>query len=333
MSAIELTLLISAGFVLVAFGLWLMTKIVLKLPRIAWRLFKVGLLLVIVGAPIFVFLVSPLLISFLLTRAGTRPSDAILMDTPASYGVDYRDVEFPSRDGLALRGWLTQGAPDKPTIIACHGLFRSRQELLERSCRLSREGFSVLLFDFRSHGRSDEAPISLGLMESLDVLGAYDFLNQTQEGRQVVLMGVSMGAVAALHAARDLQSDLRAVVADSPFLSLQNTMTHHTKLFFGLPSFPFTDLFVWNLARINSYQAEDLDTLEAVKGLENVPILILHGREDRRIPLATAQTLYQSIPAEIKKMVDFPGARHGAAYRTDPEGYLAEVVEFLGERP
>ena len=330
MSAIELTLLISAGFVLVAFGLWLVAKVVRKLPGIAWRIFKGGLLFVVVGVPIFIFLVSPLLISFLLTRAGTRPSDEVLIDTPASYGVDYRDVEFPSRDGLALRGWLTEGAPDKPTIIACHGLFRSRQELLERSCRLSQEGFPVLLFDFRGHGKSDEGSISLGLLESLDVLGAYDFLNQTQEGQQVVLMGVSMGAVAALHAAGDLQPDLRAVIADSPFLSLRDTMTHHTKLFFGLPSFPFTDLFVWNLARINGYQAEDLDTLEAVKGLGNVPILMLHGRDDRRIPLSTAQTIFQTIPSEQKKMVDFPGARHGAAYRTDPEGYLTEVVEFLG---
>jgi pimeloyl-ACP methyl ester carboxylesterase len=329
MSAIEWTLLISAGCALMPFGLWLVTKIIVRLPGVAWKLFKGALISLLLGVPTFIFLVSPLLFSFLVTRATTRPADAVLMDTPASYEVDYIDVEFPSHDGLTLRGWLTEGAKSKPTLIACHGLFRNRQELLERSSRLSKEGFSVLLFDFRSHGKSEEASISLGLLESLDVLGAYEFLRQTHGREQVVLMGVSMGAVATLHAAGRVRPDLEAIVVDSPFLSLQDTLVHHTKLFFGLPSFPFADIFVWNMARINGYEAEDLDTLQTVRGLKNVPILMLHGQDDRRIPLPTAQTLFQAIPSESKKLVIFPGAGHGAAYRSDPEWYLAEVVEFL----
>ena len=331
MSSIELILLISCGCAFVVFGLWLVTRALLKLPGIAWRLFKGALISLVVGVPVFIFLFSPLAISFLVTRATTRPSDQLLMDTPASYGVEYRDVEFSSRDGLTLGGWLTEGAKSKPTIIACHGLFRSRKELLERSCRLAEEGFSVLLFDFRSHGKSDKASISLGLLESQDVLGAYDFLKQTEGRQHIVLMGVSMGAVAALHAADQLQPDLQALLVDSPFLNLQDTMTHHAKLFFGLPSFPFVDLFVWNMARINGHEAEDLDTIEAVKGLKDVPILMLHGQNDRRIPLSTAQTIFQGIPSEQKKLVVFQGASHGAAYRSDPEKYLAEVVEFLGK--
>ena len=332
MSAIEWTLLISAGIALVPFGLWLVTKILVRLPGIAWKIFKGALISLVLGVPIFIFLISPLLTSFLVTRATTRPSDMALMDTPARYEVEYRDVEFPSHDGLTLRGWLTEGAGSKPTIIACHGLFRSRQELLERSCRLSQEGYSVLLFDFRGHGESDEASISLGLLESLDVLAAYDFLKQTHGRQDMVLMGVSMGAVATLHAAGRVRPDLEAVVVDSPFLSLQDTIAHHTKLFLGLPSFPFADLFVWNMARINGYESGDLNTLEAVSGLENVPTLMLHGQDDRRIPLSTAQTLFKAIPSVNKKMVVFPATGHGGAYRLDPERYLAEMVEFLDKR-
>ena len=330
MSAIELTLLISAGCTLMAFELWWVKRILLRLPGTAWKIFKGAVISLVLGVPILIFVVSPLLISFLVTRATTRPSDGVLTDTPASYGMDYKDVEFPSRDGLTLRSWVMEGAKSKPTIIACHGLFRNRQEFLERSCHLSKEGFSVLLFDFRRHGKSDQASISLGLLESLDVLGAYDFLKLSQGTRKFALMGVSMGAVAAIQAAGDIQPDLQAIIADSPFLSLQDTMAHHTRLFFGLPSFPFADFFVWNLARINGYDAEDLDTLEAVRDLENLPILMLQGEDDRRIPLSTAQTIFQEIPSLKKKLVVFPGAVHGAAYRSDPQLYLAEVVEFPG---
>ena len=252
-----------------------------------------------------------------------------MTDTPAHYGQDFVDVEFPSRDGLTLRGWLMEGEETKPTLIFGHGLFRSRREGLERGAALNKRGFSVLLFDFRNHGESGEKLTSLGFLERLDVLGAYDFLKEKKGKQQFVLLGVSMGAVAVIHAAGDFHQNVVAIIADSPFQSLNTTIAHHTRML-SLPAFPFAQVFVWNFTRITQYTAEDLNTLEAVRGLEEIPILLIYGKEDRRMPPPGRKNILDAIPSAKKKLVLFEDASHGAAYRVNPELYVDTVVEFLG---
>ncbi len=144
-------------------------------------------------------------------------------------------------------------------------------------------------------------------------------------------MGISMGAVAAIHAAGDFQQDLEAVIADSPFRSLNETISHHTETMLALPSFPFADLFVWNFTRMNRYQAEDLNTLEALQGLGAIPVLLMYGREDSRVPASAAQEIFEAIPSGKKKIVFFEDATHGAAYRMSQDLYLNTISEFLGE--
>ena len=228
-----------------------------------------------------------------------------------------------------LRGWWMEGEEAKATLIFGHGLFRSRREGLERGSVLNKSGFSVLLFDFRNHGKSDPTSTSLGFVERLDVLGAYDFLKEKRERRRFVLLGVSMGAVAVIHAAGDFQQDLEAIIADSPFQSLNETVAHHAGML-NLPSFPFANLFIWNLTRIAQYEAEDLNTLEALRRLDEIPVLLIYGKEDRRLPPSGIQNIFDAIPSAKKELVVFENTTHGAAYRVNPTLYLNTVLEFLG---
>ena len=323
-------LIISLIFALGGCLVWLAAR-VLKIRRSGWKIFKGTLFSLLIFLPVFVFLISPLIVSYLVVNASTRPQDQASTDSPGSYGNDFSDVEFSNRDGLTLRGWLMEGEEIKPTIILCHGLFRNRREVLERGCALNRQGYSVLLFDFRNHGQSDRKNVSLGFKEQLDVLGAYHFLKKTRtrKGERFVLMGVSMGAVAAIHAASNCWQDLDAIIADSPFQSLQETVSHHANLFLHLPSFPFVNLFVWNLTRINGFKAGDLDTVQALKRIDNSPILLMYGKDDRRMPPTAAGRMFEAIPHRNKKIMFFEGATHGAAYRSHRDLYLKTVLDFL----
>ncbi len=327
MAILVVSLLISLVFALGGGLVWLAARVA-RFRSAGWKIFKGTLLSLLLFLPVFIFLITPVLLSYWVSSFGTRPPERLLTDTPAHYGQDFSDVEFPSRDGLMLRGWLMEGEETKPTLILGHGLFRSRREGLERGAALNKRGFSVLLFDFRNHGESEEKSTSLGFLERLDVLGAYDFLREKKGKQRFVLLGVSMGAVAVIHAAGDFQQDLEAIIADSPFQSLNKTIAHHTRML-ALPAFPFAPVFVWNLTRITQYTAEDLNTLEAVQGLEEVPILLIYGKEDRRMPPSGGQNILDAIPSARKKLVLFEDASHGAAYRINPELYLDTVVEFL----
>lgn len=328
MIVISISLILAFLFAAAGGLVWSLARF-LKIISKGLKIFKITLLAFFLFLPVFIFLISPLLVSWLVVTASTRPQDRLAVETPLDYGRKFTDVEFTSTDGVVLRGWWMRGDEDRPTVIGGHGLFRSRREVLERSCKFNEEGYPVLIFDFRNHGQSDDEKVSLGLKERLDFLGAYEFLKQTKGKKRFVFMGVSMGAVAAIHAAVDCQQDLDGVIADSPFQNLKETVAQHTGLLLNLPSFPFVDVFVWNLARTNGISADDLDTVKAFERVPGLATLLIYGGEDRRMPPATARRIFDSITDPKKRLVIFESARHGAAYRSNPKRYMKASLDFL----
>ena len=108
--------------------------------------------------------------------------------TPASLGLQYKDITFPSRyDHLQLKGWFIPGVlPNghltaQRAIIMVHGDVSNRVDngvgILSLSGDLAHQGFAVLTFDLRGNGQSPAAPRSLGQYEQRDVMGAVDFLH------------------------------------------------------------------------------------------------------------------------------------------------------------
>ena len=279
--------------------------------------------------PVFLFLVLPVVFSHLVAYASSRPQDRVLSDTPDTFGCQYTPVEFSSRDGLLLKGWLIKGSPSESPIIFSHGLFRNRQEILRRACKLNQQGYPVLVFDLRSHGESQRKTISLGYHERQDVLGAGDFVREHLGKERVVVAGVSMGAVASIFAASDSADSIEAVIADSPFDTLKATVGRHTELFLNLPARPFSDMFIWNLEREAEFQADRLNTMSSFAGLQKMPVLLLYGKSDQRMTRDVAKDLYEAIPHSHKELVFFQGAGHGGAFDSAPEKYVKCIVDFL----
>jgi hypothetical protein len=117
--------------------------------------------------------------------------------------------------------------------------------MLSRAMAAAKAGYGSLLYDSRSHGTSGKSIVSLGYYEKNDVLGAIRFIenrcHDCDVPPKIVLMGISMGAVATLEARRVQRlfcSDSRLSVS-----SLKET-TDHAWLF-SLPRYPFAPLFVW----------------------------------------------------------------------------------------
>src|SRR4051794_2500879 len=74
------------------------------------------------------------------------------------------DVSFPTTEGLNLHAWFipaqghAPGAGPAPAILHVHGNAGNIADHAGFSAFLPREGFSVLLFDYRGYGRSDLSP-------------------------------------------------------------------------------------------------------------------------------------------------------------------------------
>lgn len=279
---------------------------------------------------LFVCVVLPFMLSFLITKAGTRPGERDRTDTPAAQGATFENVTFTSSDGNQLSGWYLPSRDKRVTIIMTHGMFRSRYEMLERGVALWREGYGVLLYDLRRHGQSRAEFSTIGFNERHDVTAALTFMRERAPENKIVLMGVSMGAAATLLAAAE-NTGLMAVVAESSFLSFSDTVRHHVQLA-KLPAFPFAPLLIRFTAWRMNFNPADFDLLQAVKKIE-CPILFIGGTSDRRMPNASVlEPLFAAARNPLKQKFIVEGAEHGHAFDKDQRSrveYINAFTNFL----
>ncbi|MBI4851794.1 MAG: MFS transporter [Acidobacteria bacterium] len=288
----------------------------------------------VVSLVLIIVIALPWLLSFFVTKTLTRPDERIRKDTPLEQGVDYKDVEFQSIDGNKLLGWYLPARTEKITFVMTHGMFRSRYEMLDRSIDLWKKGYGVLLYDLRRHGKSVAEFSTLGFYEHNDVIAAVKFAYKQAPENKIVLMGVSMGAAATLLASKELANspdyskEIIAVVAESSFLSLKDTIYHHCKRA-KIPQIPFalvlTNLIAWRM----NFFVNDFDLLNTVKKIP-YPILFIGGTNDSRMPNETVlEPLYQVSSNDKKSKYIVKGATHGRAYETEQEIYIKTLVDFL----
>ncbi len=140
--------------------------------------------------------------------------------TPVS---EATEIEFPTTNGLTLRGSLYAHADRSPRglIVFGHEFLGSHWSALSYCRGLWEAGFDILAFDFRNQGTSDSLEAYRPLhwvtqYEVEDFLSAVSFARSREEYRDVPLgaYGISKGGAAALLAtARN--PEIRCVVSDS----------------------------------------------------------------------------------------------------------------------
>jgi fermentation-respiration switch protein FrsA (DUF1100 family) len=295
-----------------------------------WRITRRVLIILGVLVALFFFGFVPWFFTNLLTHGRYHYPDPNDGKTPASYGLNFRWVEFPSTDGIPLKGWYVPApSPARGTIIYCHGLNRTRVEMLPMAAFGNSLGYDGLLFDLRHSGQSGGNITTLGYQERYDVLGAVRYaLAEQKAARPVVAWGVSMGAVAALMAAADSR-EIAGVISDSAFLSFSDTAKHHLKLFLHLPAFPIAyEVMYWTAWR-GGFRVGDLDLEKAVEHINPRPMLFVGVEGDRRMPPSIAKTLYAHSMGRGSKILILPGHRHGEGFNQAREPYEKAVKEFL----
>ncbi len=284
-------------------------------------------------AVLVVLVVGPPLMAWSLIHAGTRPPDRKLKDNPAEFQVQYEDVVFDAKDKVRLSGWFIPPTGRNVIIISSHGLFRNRVEVLPRTMALTKAGYGALLYDSRSHGTSDKAIVSLGYYEKNDVLGAIQYIERryqdAAEKPKIVLMGVSMGAVATLEAAAETK-DYSALILDSPFSSLRDTVIDHSWLFLKMPRYLFPPIFLFWFQQLAKFDPSRVDSHKALQRVQPVPILIITSEGDIRIRPGVAESLYAEARSPVKKLEVFgKDVPHGAAARIHPNAYTKLILDFL----
>ena len=273
--------------------------------------------------------------------------------TPASLGLRFANVSFPSRDDhISLKGWLIPGVlPDgrltvDRVIVVVHGTRTNREDpgahLLELTVALARNGLGVLSFDMRGMGESPPAPLSMGNLEQRDVLGAVDFLRSGTPpfpdlGRPRIIggLGISMGASTLLLAAA-IERGIRAMVSDSAYAEivpiLEREIAKRSVAPIGrVPGVLAPSALV--MARL--FYGVDFFAARPVATIARIaprPILLIHGTADDYVPISNFRELNAaatSAPGAHVTTWIVPNARHAQAFKKTGAEYVTRVVAFF----
>lgn len=255
----------------------------------------------------------------------------IVLDiTPADYGVtNYENVEFVTQDNLTIRGWyIAPNRDDGATIIFLHGHGGHLRDLMPEAKFFTDMGYGAILFDLRGHGTSDDAPVTMGINEVMDVQAAFDFLLTQAEvnPERIALYGNSMGAAVALLSAEQI-SAIRVVIADAPYSNIYNALVDGIPQQTGIPALFFPDIIIGISTYLSGSDFYLASPLDAIANLQQ-PVLFIHGTNDGQIPYSHSQALYDAAN-EPKQFYLVDGAGHTNNYEYDVTHYEAIVIPFL----
>ena len=252
--------------------------------------------------------------------------------SPDRFGVtDWEDITFETEDGLTISGWFFPPAADSngATVILVHGLGGNRDGMLTQAAVLSQYGYGALLYDMRNHGSSEGNITTFGHYEQLDVMAAFDWLRTRPEVNmeRVALLGESMGGASVIHAAVNLP-DVKAIIVQSAFSSIEDNVDEGVQRFTGLPSFPFGPLVIFFSEQETRVSMRDLRPVDDIARLAPRPVLIMHGRNDDMIDVENSYRLYEAAN-EPRELYIVEAGWHGGLLAADPEGVEEQLVTFL----
>lgn len=237
-------------------------------------------------------------------------------------------VSIRSHDGLMLQGRYYHCRDGAPLDICFHGY---RGTAIRDMCGIIRLfddlKHNVLLVDQRAHGGSQGHAISFGINERWDCL---DWVNYTRtrygEDVPILLCGVSMGAATVLMASDlDFGGSVRGILADSPYSSPREIIQKVCRDL-HLPAgllWPLIDLSARLWGR---FSLTELTAAEAV-GRSGLPVLILHGEDDRFVPHQMSAAIAQARP-DVRRHT-FPGAAHAFSNIVDTPRYERIAKDFI----
>ncbi|RMF53574.1 MAG: alpha/beta hydrolase [Bacteroidetes bacterium] len=229
--------------------------------------------------------------------------------SPDEHGLTWEDVFFETTDGERLHGWWLPARKARGTLLFFHGVRGNLSWRLPFLTRWHSLGFHVFAFDYRGFGKSTGTPSEAGLYR--DARAAWHYLTHARglAPSDIVVLGRSLGGGPATWLVERVRP--RALVLEATFTSVPDVAALH---------------YPWLPAR---YLARNrFDNLARMPRLD-VPVLVIHSRDDQVVPFAHGQALYEAA-REPKAFLEIRGS-HADAFDVSREAYVRGVESFLAD--
>jgi dipeptidyl aminopeptidase/acylaminoacyl peptidase len=258
------------------------------------------------------------------------------------YQVDYWEShQYDGGDeGIIIDAWWLPINQEKysnaPVVILVHGLRVSKYDpdMLTVAGMLHKEGFSVLLFDLRDHGKStiEDSKISIGTKEYRDVIASVDWLIDIKgiDAKRIGIYGDSMGAAtAAIAFGKD--DRIQSLVLDNGYLDL-NIVVREELQREGYPTW-LAPGAIWAASIFGGETFLEPSPQLAFINHLNRPIFAMHGTADTRV--LPHHTVDMEVMAQQKgaNLITWfaDNATHSGIKYMYPEEFSRRVVDFYSK--
>lgn len=239
---------------------------------------------------------------------------------PRDYSLRAVSHRFPTSDGETLFAWHVPAGESRRnlTLLYMHGNGGNVSCALPAVREFHRLGLDVFIFDYRGYGQSSGQPFEAGLYQ--DARAAYQYLtrNLGVPPEHVLLYGRSLGGgVASELATRTASAGL---ILESSFTS---AWAVGAELYWYLPVRWLAKSRFETAARFREH-----GRLPDAQRRGDLPVLIIHGQQDRLIPPTHGRELFASVQSSRKVLLEVDGG-HNSVLATSREAYLAGLRDFL----
>lgn len=250
------------------------------------------------------------------------------LKAPPAPNFPNEDWTLESFDGLKLHAKkFSPAEPSNRWAILVHGYGRDGTFAYDYAEEYLKRGWNVLIPDLRAAGMSEGKFITMGELESRDVLA---WTEKLPSDAKIILHGVSMGGATVLLTAALEPKNLCAVVEDCGFTSAYEMFTAQVKKIFGLPEYPIMPCANFVCSLKTGVKISDAAPIKVVDKIK-VPVLFIHGDADKLIPIEMMTRLYDACAAPKDKFI-VAGAGHADSKRTNPAAYFDKIFSFLEDK-
>lgn len=245
-----------------------------------------------------------LMLLFVKQRTMLFPIPTAERTAPASAGFpEAEEHVLTTSDDAKVIVWHVPPKPGHAVVLFFHGNGDFLAGRVSRFRGITADGTGLVALSYRGYAGSTGAPSEQGLLQ--DAAAAYAFAAQRYDAARVVAWGFSLGTGVAVAIASG--HPVGKLILEAPYTS---TVDVAASLFRFVP--------------IRLLMRDQFHSDERIGGV-TVPLLIMHGTNDRAIPITFGERLFE-LAHEPKKLVRFPGGGHE---NLDDFGALETARQFI----
>ncbi len=205
---------------------------------------------------------------------------------------------------------VSEQASCQPVLLYLHGARWDVRGSSSRIRRMQELGFSVLAIDYRGFGKtSRELPSEDMAIE--DARAAWDWLAQQHPDTARFIFGHSLGGGVAVALAEQVH-DERGLLLEGTFTSIPDV----------------ADTMAWGWLPIRPLITQRFESVDRIARV-GVPVLVVHGSNDRLIEPALGRRLYEAA-VEPKAFVLVEGGSHHNTNAVGQDQYRAALPKLFG---